>query len=494
MSNINRVPLIANTTANRIEELPTGDNLDLSNSGIYANGNLGNPGYVLTSDGTKVTWAPTGNVVASGIQQLTNKVLDASNNTIINIPNSSLLNSSININGNQISLGTSVSGLSTATSTEFLQNKTIDANYNTLSNIPNSALVNNSISINGTPIVLGSGIVIQQLYANVVASGVQTLTNKTMDGGQNTFTNIPNSALVKSYIKINNVDIPLGGGINVGDLTSDGPGTITNKTINGNDNTLLNVSVDSLTSKSIVLDGQTYSLGGVYNLNLTTNSNTQELTNKTISGSGNTFSNIPNSALVNDRVYINGEPVQLGQSINVGTITSSGNATLTQKTIDGSLNTITNISNNSLSSAGQIVLDGQFVKLGDTYVSNRRKTNGTFTTNLGASPVIDADDTLNNGYQVLIGKTNTSITSWNFNMPYGLATSGWTGVYEILVNGNPSYTYGSACTVNGNSAGNIKWAGGSAPTAVSGYTYFKFRVIRDTSGSAIVLGSAVNHS
>jgi len=48
----------------------------------------------------------------------------------------------------------------------------------------------------------------------------------------------------------------------------------------------------------------------------------QTLTNKTISGASNTLSNIGNSSLTNSSITINGTSTSLGGSINVGTVTS----------------------------------------------------------------------------------------------------------------------------------------------------------------------------
>ena len=49
--------------------------------------------------------------------------------------------------------------------------------------------------------------------------------------------------------------------------------------------------------------------------------NTLTLTNKTISGANNTFTNIPNSALTNSSITINGSSVALGGSITVSSAT-----------------------------------------------------------------------------------------------------------------------------------------------------------------------------
>jgi trimeric autotransporter adhesin len=106
------------------------------------------------------------------------------------------------------------------------------------------------------------------------------------------------------------------------------------------------------------------------------------LTGKTMDGSLNTFSNIPNSSLDNYSVTFNGTTVDLGGSgtitatasnaLTIGTglsgtsyngstavtiaidntvVTLTGNQTLTTKTISGSNNTLTNIGNSSLTNS-----------------------------------------------------------------------------------------------------------------------------------------------
>lgn len=494
----NKFPLVANTSANRIEELAVNDNLDLSSTGIAINGSLGINGYVLMTDGSTVKWAPVGNVVASGTQQLTNKVLDCANNTIINIPNSSLVNNSIVINGTTVNLGGSISGLSTASASETFTNKTIDANNNTISNIPNSSLVNSAISINGQQVSLGSGIVISQLYADVVASGVQTLTNKTMYGNQNNFFDIPNSALVNSYLTINGVQRYLGDNFTVGDITATGSGVFANKTIDGTQNNLTNISTNSLTSKTITFDNVAYELGSAYNLGVTTTSGVQTLTNKTFDGAFNTFSNIPSTSISGGFINVNGTNISLGGSVFVGDVTTSGSQVLTNKIIDGTLNSLVNIPNGALSSFS-ITLDGQEIKLGENFNTNRKKAVGTLSTNLGSSPSFSSDSTNNSASAggFFLGKTNTSITTWNFTMPYaeslpggGGTANGWQATYQVLIESNPSYTYGSSFSGPGGASGTIKWKGGSSPTAVSGYTLFTFRIIKDTSNSYICIGEA----
>ena len=52
----NRFPLVANAITRQLEELKVGDNLNLSQSGIYDGTSSGLAGYVLTSTGSSISW------------------------------------------------------------------------------------------------------------------------------------------------------------------------------------------------------------------------------------------------------------------------------------------------------------------------------------------------------------------------------------------------------------------------------------------------------
>ena len=56
-----RFPLIVNSVSKKIEEIVSGDNLDLSGKGIIVSGDTG-AGKYLTSDGTVVFWDSPGAV------------------------------------------------------------------------------------------------------------------------------------------------------------------------------------------------------------------------------------------------------------------------------------------------------------------------------------------------------------------------------------------------------------------------------------------------
>ena len=107
-----RFPLIVNSVSKKIEELVSGDNLDLTGNGITVGGDTGSGKY-LTSNGTTVLWDSPGDVYLTQNQTVTNKtfetcIISGSLNTITNIPNSSLINAGINVNGVTVPLGGAV--------------------------------------------------------------------------------------------------------------------------------------------------------------------------------------------------------------------------------------------------------------------------------------------------------------------------------------------------------------------------------------------------
>lgn len=100
----NRFPLVINNGSTLVSEMQAGDTLNLSGSGIFDGISTGTAGYVLSSKGTAgVEWKRAADVFVNDTQTLRNKtledcVIDATKNTITNIPNSSLVNNSIVIN------------------------------------------------------------------------------------------------------------------------------------------------------------------------------------------------------------------------------------------------------------------------------------------------------------------------------------------------------------------------------------------------------------
>lgn len=145
---------------------------------------------------------PTGVVVGdSDSQILTNKTISGSNNTLSNIGNSSLTNSSVTYNGVTVALG--ASGTITANTTNAL---TVGTGLQLNSGTTFDGSAARTVSIDSTVATL---------------TGVQVLTGKTINGPDNTLTNIGNSSLVNSAITIGTTSISLGGSsLTLGGLTS----------------------------------------------------------------------------------------------------------------------------------------------------------------------------------------------------------------------------------------------------------------------------------
>lgn len=99
--------------------------------------------------------------------------------------------------------------------------------------------------------------------------------------------------------------------------------TLTNKTISVDNNTVSGVAASSfvLSNASGHLDGSA-AQKAIPSGTVVGTSDSQTLTNKTISGSDNTISNIGNSSLTNSSITINGSAISLGGSVTVGDITS----------------------------------------------------------------------------------------------------------------------------------------------------------------------------
>ena len=105
-------------------------------------------------------------------------------------------------------------------------------------------------------------------------------------------------------------------------LSTDGTQTLTNKTINLTSNTLTGTTAQFNTALS---DG-----------NFTTLAGTETLTNKTISGADNTLTNIPNNALTNSAITINGSAVSLGGSTTISGLPTQTSNSGKYLTTDGS--------------------------------------------------------------------------------------------------------------------------------------------------------------
>jgi len=187
-----------------------------------------------------------------------------------------------------------------ASSTQTLTNKTIDADDNTISDLAD-ANIKAGAAINAAKIADGSvdNTEFQKLgtagtagAGNLVTTdGTQTLTNKTITSP---------SGLTKADVGLGNVD-------NTSDATKNSAiATLTNKTIDGDDNTIQDLPITSL--KTVLADankvlrrdasGVPQSGNAIPNSSaLVTTDASQTLTGKTIDGDDNTVQDLPDTAL-----------------------------------------------------------------------------------------------------------------------------------------------------------------------------------------------------
>lgn len=296
---------------------------------------------------------------------------------------------------------------------------------------------------------------------DVTLSGIQTLTNKTMSGLNNTFTNIPNSALVNPYIQINGAPVYLGGSITfAGDVTLNGVETLTNKTLVSPN--LVTPSIGVASGTSLTLSGNLIVQGNV-TVNGTQNTlNLQNLSIEdkniemgvvaapgspsdlsaeagglTLKGTTDktwTWLSVPNAWTSNVHINTNSgftykinnttvlsSTQVLGKSLPGGDILGANDVqTITNKNISGLQNNITNIPNSSLLN-NFITINGTNVALGDAItVASGGGGGGTYNisaqTGAGNSAKIRLADNANNLDEItLAGADGVTVTRNNEN-------------------------------------------------------------------------------
>lgn len=219
------------------------------------------------------------------------------------------------------------------------------------------------------------------------------------------FTGIPNGALTNSSVTYNGTTVALGGS---GTITAAAPYALTIGT------GLSGSSYTGASAVTIAIDSTVATLSG-----------SQVLTNKTISGANNTLSNIANSSLTNSSITINGNSVSLGGTTTITAVapyaltlgtgltgtsynggaavttaidttvvaTLTGIQTLTNKTISGSNNTLSNIGNSSLTNSS-ITFGSTAQALGSTVTDISGVTIGASTASTGAFTTLSASSTV----------------------------------------------------------------------------------------------------
>jgi hypothetical protein len=434
----NRFPLIVNPDSKEIQELKQNDNLDLTGNGIFAGGSLGSNGQVLSSNGTSVEWRTVtgGSGGGGGLDQNTTYIIETEEQT----------------NGANLNLVAGGTGIGTIR-VKFLDNDqlkfdapdtlTIAPSIKTGS-ITNSLLANPSfnVTIDGvtTNISLGGGFIVPT-YGNVFTTATQTLANKTLtncllSGAINTFSQIPNGALLNSSITINNTVVPLGGSINI---TGGGSGVDTNTTYSLSAIDWSEEGVNNPNKKAIRLTGSDASTTNAVlvagsRISLSRNGNEITITGTEINTNTDTLYNIFSDTLTSGGARINLQSTGTGVGAGItdrinlrnGTGVSIGSPGADDITfsIGQDVSTTSNVTFNDLILTGSLSVAGAL-----TYVN---------TTNLVVTDktVVIADgatnSTLANGSGILIGTSNINLT-------YSDAASGW----ESTANFNlvPTKTY-----------------------------------------------------
>ena len=276
-------------------------NFTSSDNSVDITGNSGT-GTIDLTVGAGVDTYSTGGTFSSGT--LTIGLNDGSDFNVTglwtSIPNSALTNSSVTVGTTAIALGassTTLAGLTSVESTAFVGDLTGDVtgNADTASAWATARTIDLGSDLSGSVSIDGSSDV--TLNASIVAGSVGTteLANSAVTTAKIADANVTNAKLANSTFTVsdgsNESPVALGEtltfdgstGINATEsagtvtiaidntvATLSGSQTLTNKTISGSDNTITNIGNGSLTNSAIILAGdsgvnQTISLGDTMN-------------------------------------------------------------------------------------------------------------------------------------------------------------------------------------------------------------------------------------
>ena len=336
--------------------------------------------------------------------------------------------------GSTLTAGTFI----TTTSTNTLQNKSISLGSNTITGTTaqfNTALTDGSFA---------------------TLAGSEVLTNKTIDTATNTISNLTNSNLSGSAAITNanlaNSSISIGGvTLNLGDTdatpaldltdatnypTSSLTGTITNAQLAGSidnaklSNSSVSIIADDSSAQSISLGGSILFTGGsgintsisgneitfATDGSIVTETSSDVLTNKTINGPDNTLTNIANGSLSNSSITLGATAINLGATAGSatnfnlsGTSSISGSGTVTT-TGSGNLMRF-NVAYADATALGSAISPTTYE---GAFVYNTTENYPYVADTAGWTRIITENDSIGDLSNVTIaGIANTNVLAWN---------------------------------------------------------------------------------
>ena len=359
---------------------------------------------------------------------LTNKSISGTSNTLTNIANTSLTNSSITVNGATISLG----GSDTITAAN-----------------PNALTISTGLS--GTSYDGSSAVTIAIDSSVATTSGSQTLTNKTIDANSNTLSNIGNASLTNSSVTINSNSLSLGGSLTL-DTDDISQGT-TNKYFSDElalDAVAAAISSGTQTNITITYDDNAGTLsfnasGGVSSISGTANQITAS------ASTGAVTLSLPSAVTFPGTVTLNADPTQALEAATkqyVDAVAQGLNVHPSSKAAT--------TSNIDLATGGLLVIDGYQTIAGDRIlVKDQTNTaqNGIYVVASGAwTRAADFDSPVEivpGDFTFVEGGSTYSDTGWV--QTEVVTTVGTSPIAFTQFSGAGTYVAGNGLTLTGNS-------------------------------------------